>query len=174
MLEVYTLNTALITLFLFLVFYSYRKKNYWPLYLAFFIGGMGTGNHVLMGLYVFAFITILFLLVFRDHRIGWLRALTILGAYIAGASLYGTLFVLHWINVYKTVRNNTDIAVLAAAFQSLCESLRYATGGDFLKLMFNQGLSFREQLFWRGNYFLLIFLNFPSAAIVFIVTGFGA
>ena len=54
--EVYTLNTTLIALFLYFVFQSYRKTDPRGLYLAFFFGGLGISNHVLMGLYIFAFL----------------------------------------------------------------------------------------------------------------------
>jgi len=65
----------------------------------------------------------------------------------------------------------TDNTLLVAA-QSLGATLRFATGGDFLKSMFTTGLSLQEKLFWRSNYLFLIVLNYPSAAMIFVVAGF--
>jgi hypothetical protein len=61
---------------------------------------------------------------------------------------------------------------LRLAAKSLGTSLHYASGGYFLKSMFTSGLTVREKLFWRSNYLFLVLLNYPSAAIIFIVTGF--
>jgi hypothetical protein len=170
--EVYTLNTTLIALVLFLVFRAYRKANPRDLFLAFFFGGLGVSNHVLMGLYILAFTAVLLPYAVRDFR---LKAGSIVGlivCYLAGTSLFAILFILHWAGEYRMMASGAEGGSLRLAAKSLGTSLHYASGGYFLKSMFTSGLTVREKLFWRSNYLFLVLLNYPSAAIIFIVTGF--
>lgn len=170
--EVYTLNTTLITLFLYFVLRSYRKNNPRGLYLAFFFGGLGISNHVLMGLYVFAFLAVLLPFAARDFRLKAQQITALIVCYLAGASIFATLFILQWYEAYRTMAAGSSDSTLLAAARSLGASLQLATGGHFLKSMFTTGLSLKEKLFWRGNYLFLIVLNYPSAAMIFIVAGF--
>jgi hypothetical protein len=170
--EVYTLNTILISVFLFLVFRSYRKANPRYLYPAFFFGGLGISNHVLMGLYLFAFMAVLLPFAARRFRLRAGSILTLIACYLAGSSLFAGLFVLHWLRAYRTAALGAAGGSLQLAVRSLVAALRFATGGHFLKSMFTAGMTVRQKLFWRSNYLFLILLNYPSAAIVFIITGF--
>jgi hypothetical protein len=170
--EVYTLNTTLIALFLYFVFRSYRRANHRGLYLAFFFGGLGISNHVLMGLYVFAFLAVLLPFAVRDFRLKARQAVALIACYLAGASLFATLFILQCYGVYRNMAASATEGTLLLAARSLGASLRFATGGHFLKSMFTSGLTLPEKLFWRGNYLCLIVLNYPSAAMIFIVAGF--
>ena len=170
--EVYTLNTTLISLCLFLVFRAYRRANPRDLYLAFFFAGLGVSNHVLMGLYIFAFLAVLLPYAARNFRLKAGSIVALIACYLAGTALFATLFILHWIGVYKVMVSGADGGFLQLAARSLAASLRYATGGHFLKSMFTGGMTVKQKLFWRGNYLFLILLNYPSAAIIFIVTGF--
>jgi hypothetical protein len=170
--EVYTLNTTLLALFLFLVFRAYRNSNPRYLYLAFFSGGLGVSNHVLMGLYIFAFLAVLLPYAVRNFRLKAGSIVGLVALYLAGTSLFATLFILHWSAVYRTMASGAEEGALQLAAKSLAASLRYATGGYFLKSMFTGGMTVGQKLFWRGNYLFLILLNYPSAAIIFIVTGF--
>jgi hypothetical protein len=170
--EVYTLNTALIGLFLFLIFRSYRTGTMKALYFAFFFGGLGISNHVLMGLYIFAFILLLFPFSDRKFQIKLRHALLLAVCYLAGAALFTTLFIIHWQKIFTNMSYGSDDFSILLLAKSLITSLKYATGGGFLKMMFTQGLTSSEKLFWRSNYIFLILLNYPSAAIVFIFSGF--
>jgi hypothetical protein len=170
--EVYTLNTTLIALFLCFVFRSYRRANPRGLYLAFFFGGLGISNHVLMGLYVFAFLAVLLPFAVRDFHLKAQHIAALIACYLAGASLFATLFILQWYGIYRNMAAGTTEGTLLLATRSLGASLRFATGGHFLKSMFTAGLSLQEKLFWRGNYLFLIALNYPSTAMIFIVAGF--
>lgn len=154
--EVYTLNTALIALCLFLVLRAYRREAPGGLYLAFLFGGLGVCNHVLMGLYALAFFAVLLPHCARKFHLGAWRIAALVLCYVAGAAFYAVLFIGAWI----------------AAFRSLGETFRYATGGKFLRSMFPRHLPVRQRLFWRLNYPFLVLLNYPSAAIVFAVAGF--
>jgi hypothetical protein len=170
--EVYTLNTTLIALSLFLVFRAYRKESSTALYPAFFFAGLGVSNHVLMGLYIFAFLAVLLPYAVRNFRLKAGSIVGLIACYLAGTSLFATLFILHWAAEYRMMASGADDGSLQLAAGSLGTSLRYATGGHFLKSMFTSGLTVREKLFWRSNYLFLILLNYPSVAMIFIVTGF--
>jgi hypothetical protein len=170
--EVYTLNTMLLALFLFLVFRAYRRANPRDLYLAFFFGGLGVSNHVLMGLYIFAFLAVLLPWAARHFRLKAGSILAMIACYLAGTTLFTSLFVLQWIGTFRTMASGTEGRSLQLAAESLATSLHYAMGGHFLKSMFTGGMTAREKLFWRGNYLFLILLNYPSAAFIFIITGF--
>lgn len=170
--EVYTLNTTLIALFLYFVFRSYRRADPRGLYPAFFFGGLGISNHVLMGLYVFAFFVILLPFAVRDFHLKARQAVALIACYLAGASLFATLFILQWYGIYRNMAAGAAEGTLPLAARSLGASLHFATGGQFLKSMFTTGLSLKEKLFWRGNYLFLIVLNYPSAAMIFIAAGF--
>jgi len=170
--EVYTLNTTLIALVLYLVFRAYRKATSRYLYLAFFFGGLGVSNHVLMGLYVLPFFAVLIPYAVRDFRLKAGSIVGLIACYLAGTSLFATLFILHWSVVCRTMASVSNLGSLQLAAGSLAESLRYAAGGHFLKSMFTSGMTVREKLFWRSNYLFLILLNYPSAAMIFIVAGF--
>jgi hypothetical protein len=170
--EVYTLNTTLIALFLFLVFRAYRKANPGYLFPALFFGGLGISNHVLMGLYILAFAAVLLPYAARDFR---LKAGSIVGlilCYLAGTALFAVLFILHWLAELRMAASASAGGTLRLGLESLGASLHYATGGHFLKSMFTSGLPVREKLFWRSNYLFLVLLNYPSAAIIFVLTGF--
>ena len=170
--EVYTLNTTLIALFLYFVFRSYRRANPRGLYLAFFFGGLGISNHVLMGLYVFAFLAVLLPFAVREFRLKAWQVAAMIACYLAGASIFATLFILQWYGIYRGMASGATESTALLAAKSLGVSLHFATGGQFLKSMFTTGLSLQEKLFWRGNYLFLIVLNYPSAAVIFIVAGF--
>jgi hypothetical protein len=168
--EVYTLNTMLIALFLYFVFRAYGRSNLRALYPAFFFGGLGLSNHVLMGLYCLAFFAVLLPVSALRFRLGAGRLAALIGCYLAGASLFAALFVLHWYGVF--ISSGAGRPGVARAAASLGATLRFAGGGHFLRSMFTGGLAFRQKLFWRGNYLFLILLNYPSAAAVFIASGF--
>ena len=165
--EVYTLNTVLIAAFFLCILRAYREKKAAWLYPAFFAGGLGISNHVLMALFILAFFAVLLPLAARTFRLGASRILLLIAFYILGASFYGVLFILHWAAVYRTM----DQGGLGILVKSISETFTYAMGGPFLTSMFSSGMETGEKLFWRGNYLFLILLNFPSAAIAFIVSG---
>jgi hypothetical protein len=153
MIEAYTVNTVLIAALLAFVFAFARRGGAWRLYGAFFAFGLGVSNHVLVGLYVFAFGVLLVLLVVRKRITAWHAPLLIVCA-AAGASLF--LFLL--------LRSAIERGSLLAA-------LDVATGGGFRSMMFPRGLAARQRLFWRLNYVFLLLWNFPSAAVVFAGLG---
>ena len=166
--EVYSLNTVLIALFLLFLLRAFRKGNPLWLYPAFFAGGLGISNHVLMALFILAFFAVLLPLAKRRFSLKARSILLLIACYILGASFYGVLFILHWAAVYRGM----DSGGFGTLVKSFSETFTYAMGGPFLSSMFSSGMTTGEKLFWRGNYLFLILLNFPSAAIVFIVSGF--
>jgi len=149
--EVYTLNTLLIAAILYLIFRYAHEGRRRGLYIAFFLGGLGVSNHVLMGLYVPAF-ALLSVLLIRERRILGRHLVLLLLAAVAGGSLYLVIFI-------------QDLV----AEGHLGGVVKSAMGGGFLQKMFPSGMSPGERLFWAGNYLFLLIWNFPSAAIVFAV-----
>jgi putative flippase GtrA len=170
--EVYTLNALLIALMLYLVFRFLRTGGKLALYLAFFAGGLGVSNHVLMGLYVFALAVLLVLLVARDGAIKRWEAGVLILSFAAGASLYAILFVVEVVAAAKSTMAAGDLRTLPGALvRGLGTVVGYATGGGFRNLMFPRGLSPSMRVFWRLNYLFLLLWNFPSAALAFVAVG---
>jgi len=167
--EVYTLNTVLIALFLYCIFRAYRTGKSADLYLAYFAGGLGISNHVLMGLYVFAFFAVLLPLAGRKFELRAGHYIGLILCYLAGASLYAVLFIIHWKRVYSGMSPG-----FGGLLDSLVKTFRYAMGGPFLESMFSSEMAAGQKLFWRANYLFLILLNFPSTAIIFISLGLPA
>lgn len=123
MIEVYTLNTVLISAIMLLVFRFVRRGGVWRLYLAFLALGLGVSNHVLMGLYVPAFCVLLVMLLRRKLVRPWQCALMALCA-AAGGSLYIFVFL-------------RDVA----ATGDFWGTLQSAVGGGFLAKMFPKGIT---------------------------------
>jgi hypothetical protein len=218
MLEVYTLNTALMSLMLYCVV-RYEKttrsvrvtgngagdvrvtgRNNVPvcaaernagnrnsvdskvgktgyLYLAVFFFGLGCSNHVLMGLFVFAFFIMVFLLLFRWKRLSIRHLLMMLICFLLGFQLYIYAFLrdflrslsLHAASVNQTWVNQSTFGIAWHAFR---EVLHAATGGDFKRLMFTRGLPLERVVFYRFSYFFWIVYNYASPAVLLGFWGF--
>ncbi len=149
MLEVYTLNTFMISLIFFAsVNHINTAKPRW-LYLAAFAWGLGISNHILMAL--LAPSLVIFLIVQRK-KISWGQFGIGILCLLAGMSLFVHAFI---ISFAKT-----------RSFQQVFDLI---TGGEFRSLMFPSG----AKAFWRFNYLFLIAYQYPSLAIFFLVTGVG-
>ena len=158
MIEVYTLNGALIALVLFLVFRFFRAGGFGHLVGAFFAAGLGVFNHVLMALFVPALAALVVYLVVRKPGIGWWKALVLVVAYAAGCTPYAVLFLHHYAGITGGLLH-LDVDALRSTFA-------YATGmGTFGSFLFPTGLAAGQRLFWRLNYLFLIAWNFASAAL---------
>ncbi|MBN2048846.1 MAG: DUF2723 domain-containing protein [Spirochaetales bacterium] len=166
--EVYTLNTALISLMFYAVLRAFRRRQPGFLCLAFFAGGLGISNHVLMGLYIIAFFFVLLPLAFRRFhlKVRYLAAFFL--CYLAGAAFYAVLFFLQWLH-FHTTGNQSGVGGL---FHSFVQTFQYAMGGPFLQSMFTTTMGASQKFFWRWNYLFLIGLNYPSPALLFIFRGF--
>jgi hypothetical protein len=157
MIEVYTLNGALIALMLFLVFRYVRAGGFGLLAGAFFAAGLGVFNHVLMALFVPALAALVVYLAVRRPRIGWWKVAILLLAYAAGAAPYAVLFLRQYASLAGGLAH-IDVHAFAS-------TLAYATGTQtFGSFLFPTGLAAGQKVFWRLNYLFLLAWNFPSAA----------
>jgi hypothetical protein len=162
-LEVYTLNTFLIALMLFQVIRYTQRGVLSDLYAAVFVCGLGLSNHVLMGLFVFAFLALLLLssqrqTLWRPGVLGLGIALFLLGAQIWLVQLFQDF--VGKLNETQSWPEQT----LAVKLEALRYTMYRATGGRFRELMFAD-MPLRKQLLWRGNYVFLLAMNYPSVAL---------
>jgi hypothetical protein len=147
MLEVYTLNSFLISLILYSVsrFIQTAQRKWFFLGLLFW--GLGVSNHILMALFFPAFILLVTLerrkLTFRDYAIGF-------GFLVLGLSIFIYAF-------FEGLRR----------YGSLLAVLDMQTGGQFRALMFADV----PRLFWRLNYLFLLAYQYPSLVLVFLFCG---
>ncbi|MDZ4784940.1 MAG: DUF2723 domain-containing protein [bacterium] len=166
MLEVYTLNTALLTGIIYLVLSFDKKSELKYLYAAGFVWGLSVVNHILMGLTVFGFIGLFF---FSPRRKELLKPKVL--------ALF-SFFVLMGMQIYLFLfLKGLNEAVLRAgefSYQNLWDAFKVlidnTTGGHFKKSMFPEKISGESLLNWRLNYFFLLIINYPS---VFLVLGFA-
>jgi hypothetical protein len=156
--EVYTLNAALIALVLFLVFRWFRVGGFGHLVGAFTAAGLGVFNHVLMALFVPALAGLVLYLALGRPGIGWWKVLFLVLAYAAGSAPYAALFLKQYAEAAG--------GLLRLDFSAFRATFAYATGtGTFGSFLFPTGLAPGQKLFWRLNYLFLIAWNFPSAAL---------
>ncbi len=164
MLEVYTLNTVLMISMLYCVLRYHKTERTRYLYLAAWLFGLGCSNHVLMGLFIFAFIGLIIFLICR--RMLSLKKSLVLGlCFLLGFQLYLFVFVRDFSRNLRQRRNPSQ-SVLLSGIEALKHTVHRATGGDFKRHMFTKGLSSEKRRFWRINYFVLLLYNFPSPAFI--------
>jgi len=148
MLEVYTLNTFLMMVLLYCFYMYYSNKNIRFAYLGAFVWGLGVSNHILMGLFVFPFISFLII----DHKsITFKRIIVGVGCFLGGFSLFIFAFI------KSTIRYN-----------SILKAISLFTGGDFRSLMFSTD----ELFFWTTNYLYFFLYQFSIIAIIIGIIGF--
>jgi hypothetical protein len=153
--EVYSLNAALIALQLFLAARYFRTRSFPCMFAAFVLFGIGVFNHVLMGLFVAAFGTLFVMLLAGREHIGWRKGLLLVAATALGTVPYLVVFV-------RDVLPMIPGRGLPAAVGAVLDS---ATGSYFRASMFPRNISGSEQVFWRLNYLFLLWYNFPAAAL---------
>ncbi len=142
MLEVYTLNSFLMMVFLYCFYKYYSDRKIRFAYLGIFSWGLGISNHILMALFVFAVISFLIIerskLSVKNIIIGFV-------CFLAGFSLFIAAFV-------KS----------AMRYHSIITIFHHFTGGDFRNLMFSsEGL-----LFWTKNYIYFFLYQFSIIAVI--------
>jgi len=172
MVEVYTLNSAIMTAMLVFLF-RYDRTGAWPyLGISAFFCGLGITNHVLMGLFLFAYVALAIFLAVRPRpKAGKAIGLAILFL-IAGAGFYIFLF---FRDVSRAVPAHAAPAAWMRDFWAAFRStLSDATVGHFGSHMFSRGLPARLMAFWRINYAFLLFCNFPTPALAMGITGIWA
>ncbi|MCK4796521.1 MAG: DUF2723 domain-containing protein, partial [Spirochaetes bacterium] len=148
MLEVYTLNTFLMMVLLYCFYMYYSNNNIRFAYLGAFVWGLGISNHILMGLFVFPFISFLII----DHKsLTFKRIIAGLVCFLGGFSLFIFAFI------KSTIR-----------YHSIPKAISLFTGGDFRSLMFSSDGLF----FWTTNYLYFFLYQFSIIAVIIGIIGF--
>lgn len=174
LLEVYTLNTALIAAILWLVVRWNQTGRLPLLYGAVLCFGLGVSNHVLMGLFLFAFLT-LFLLPW-ERRALWSPRVFGTGvlAFLLGAQLWMTKFEEDYVKTLNRDESHWADQTPAMEWSAFTDTLYRATGGKFQESMFPSEMSAEKAWRWRGNYLFLLVGNYPSVAFPVGLLGFWA
>ncbi len=160
MLEVYTLNTFLIVLMLYRVLCFLKRPRPWRLYVAAAVFGLGCSNHVLVGLYLPAWIAFFVAMrVSRRYRPYakprfWLVAFAFS---ILGGGLYAAI-------LFRDLIGATMAYGIDGLDRALHRVMDGATGAGFREYMF-PSLPPAESWFWRKNYLVLLVANFPSVML---------
>lgn len=165
-LTINTLISAITALMLFFIARYERTKKPIFLYMAAFFWGLGCCNHVLMGLFILAFVVLLIAsIVRRQPHVGRYLAIAVL-CFLAGLAFYLFLFI-------RDVRENLLLQVnlgqqsfLARVWQAFQTTFDAATGGKFKALMFTRDMPAELKSFWRFTFFFWCVYNFPSPALV--------
>jgi hypothetical protein len=172
MLEVYTLNSAAVALMLFFLVRYDRTTKPAHLCTSTFFWGLGVSNHVLMGLFIAAFIAVAVVLIVRPRRHAGRHVLAAVLAFLVGAGLYLFLFVrgiLQGIPSYGLGLRWW----LQDAWQSFQRTFYAATGAGFRQRMFSRTPA-GSLRFWRINYLFFLVYNYPTPAIAMACYGLWA
>jgi hypothetical protein len=173
MLEVYTLNTAILAGMLLCIIRYNKSERRLNLYFASFLLGLGCSNHLLMVFFVFGFIAIIVYLLFRRKMLTLTGLMIVLGCFLLGAGLYLFVFTrdyLYYLQLLKA--RSSDQTMLFRYLRAIKVVVDNATGRDFKSYMFPRDVSINEKRFWRMNYIIVILYNYPSAAILLSLFGF--
>lgn len=166
MLEVYTLNTALMALILLCVLQYSETRELFALYKAVFCFGLAISNHILMGLFAFAFLA-LFYSVFRDRGIErGLLPLKLCGVFLIGLELYIIIFVRELNSWLLELPSQPTFSEVASHLRGMLDA---STGGYFKEHMFPANRTLSSNINWRLNYLFLWLVNYPS---LFLPLGF--
>ena len=173
MLEVYTLNTAILAgMLLCIVRYNQSEKRR-HLYIASFLLGLGCSNHLLMVFFIFGFVALVAFMLVKKRELNFVALVIVLGCFLLGAGLYIVIFTRDFLyNVRLAGSGNLDQSMLSRLFKAFSATVDSATGKDFRNYMFPGNISVEEKRFWRINYIVVLLLNYPSTAIVFALFGF--
>jgi hypothetical protein len=160
MLEVYTLNMALMAMILYKVVCFEQTGDAQQLYQATFAWGLSLLNHILMGLFLPAFIALLF---FGKHKRTVAKPRVfglLLFFFFCSFQLYCYLFLKEF-SQQASAYYPLDFDKALDIFLQMAHN---TTGGNFKVAMFPDHLSGEQLLQWRLNYIFLLFLNYPSIA----------
>ena len=160
MLEVYTLNAFLIVLMLLLVQHFLQNPSRRRLLAAAAVFGLGCSNHVLVGLYLSAWIAFFVALARSERYREYARPSVLLiwlASSVAGGGLYAAVVVRDVFGLWLTGGADGLIAALHQVLDG-------ATGGGFREYMF-PSLPPAQARFWRSNYLILLVANLPSVLL---------
>ncbi len=159
--EVYTLNTALVGLLIFIFLIWRQSRNTYLPFLFFFVYGLSLGNHLTIVLFL-----PVFLYFFIKEGVSLFQIGKFSLCFLIGLSIY----------LYLPLRSSQDITVVNwSKITTLNHFFRYVTGSHFKNLLFSS--SFFEVIKHLGNYFLLLITQFPvfgfGIGIIGLIKSFG-
>ena len=170
MLEVYTLDSALMAAMLFFLVRYDRTGKPVNLCASTFFWGLGISNHILMVLFLAGFLAVAVVLIARPQSHAGRHVLIARLAFLAGAGLYLFLFV-HDIARSMVLPDGGLGSWLRNLWESFTWTFNRATGGSFKQRMFSRGLPVETLRFWRVNYLFFLVYNFPTPALA--MAGYG-
>ena len=173
MLEVYTLNTAIIAAtFLAIIRYNKTERVINLLLASFFIG-LGCSNHVLMVLFVFGLLAVIGFVAYKKKGFGFKGILLSVGCFLIGAGVYLYAFVNDYTeNVGAIKRAGPENSFSEVRYKALKRTIDSTTGGEFKGYMFSRDITPEERNFWRLNYIVGIIYNYCSPAVLLAIFGF--
>lgn len=158
--EVYTLNTALLSMMLYGMARYDRTEDIRYLMGAVFLFGVSVTNHVLMGLFIIAFLGILLVpaqwKIFKQARVWWL----LVGCLFLGCQYYLLIFFHAWNDGVMGLHHPGWVG----QWSVLKDVIDQATGGHFKRSMFPKVISSESWWNWKENYIFLLLMNYPSVA----------
>jgi len=173
MLEVYTLNSAILAAMLLFIVKFNKTERFMYLCVASFLMGLGCSNHVLMVLFVFGFIGIIIVLLHKRKGMSFSKILMLFGCFLLGAGLYLYVFASDYSHILRGYMSTApDRSFIGVRIRALRQTMDITTGGEFRKFMFSRDIAPGERRFWRLNYLIIIIYNYPSAAILLALFGF--
>ncbi len=155
-LEVYTLNAALISAIIYHVIIYQKSKTINSIYWASFLWGLGCLNHVLMGLFIVPFLVCLVWLLIKKS-ISAREIFYSISLFLVAFQLYIFLFIKD-LNTALNMRGEFSYSLFWEVLKMQIDS---STGGHFKRFMFPE-LPTATLINWRMNYLFLLLMNFPS------------
>ena len=173
MLEVYTLNSAIIAAILLCMVRYNKTERIINLYLAVFFFGLGCSNHLYMGLFVFAFLFVLGALFYKGKILTLRKTVILVFCFLIGFSLYLSLFIRDYrIDLRRARSRESTQLTTDVRIEAFKTTFNDATGGEVKEHMFPEDMSPEVKRFWRFNYIFWLVYNFPSAAFFLGIFGF--
>jgi hypothetical protein len=172
MLEVYTLNTAIIAAILLFVIRYNKVRRFRDLCITAFFIGLGCSNHLLMVLFVFGFFALVTASFFSGNGLKLWHFPVLVGFFLLGTGLYLFVFINDYLAAVRMLpAQSPGTLSLQPYANALKKTLDHATGEGFRNYMFSTSISPAERRFWRLNYLLIIAYNYPSSAVLLILFG---
>jgi Protein of unknown function (DUF2723) len=162
--EVYTLNTAILSIMLWLVLRWTQTRSREYLYGAVFALGVGISNHVLMALFVPAFL-LLFALPWERELRQWGVFATGLAALLLGAQLWLIRLSDDFANELGRSATHWEEQTPAVVYEAASKTLRRASGARFYEVISPEDQPASVAWRWRAKYVGLLALNYPSIAL---------
>jgi hypothetical protein len=165
MLEVYTLNTVILSAMMYCIIRYEKTGLLRYLCLSSFFFGLGCSNHMYMGLFIFAAVFLTAYMMFHQKKVSWKAFLVMAACFLLGISLYAGVIIQSVLQNAERLRGVEDTGTVRLLWKALETTLHRATGGDFKDFMFTEDMTSEKLRFWRLNYLFFLVYNFFSIAL---------